>query len=30
MEEKNIGKKIKKFSLETRLKSSEEFKNKAL
>ena len=30
MEEKNLGKKIKKFSLETRLKSSEEFKNKLL
>jgi uncharacterized protein (UPF0332 family)/predicted nucleotidyltransferase len=30
MPEKNIGKKIKKFSLETRLKSSEEFKNKIL
>jgi uncharacterized protein (UPF0332 family)/predicted nucleotidyltransferase len=30
MLEKNLGKKIKKFSLETRLKSSEEFKNKLL
>jgi len=30
MPEKNLGKKIKKFSLETRLKSSEEFKNKLL
>jgi len=30
MPEKNIGKKIKKFSLETRLKSSEDFKNKIL
>jgi len=30
MVEKNLGKKIKKFSLETRLKSSEEFKNKLL
>lgn len=30
MPEKNIGKKIKKFSLETRLKSSEEFKSKLL
>lgn len=30
MPEKNLSKKIKKFSLETRLKSSEEFKNKIL
>jgi uncharacterized protein (UPF0332 family)/predicted nucleotidyltransferase len=30
MPEKNLGKKIKKFSLETRLKSSEEFKEKLL
>ena len=30
MPEKSLGKKIKKFSLETRLKSSEEFKNKVL
>ncbi|MEM5778238.1 MAG: nucleotidyltransferase domain-containing protein [Candidatus Aenigmatarchaeota archaeon] len=30
MVEKSLGKKIKKFSLETRLKSSEEFKNKLL
>jgi uncharacterized protein (UPF0332 family)/predicted nucleotidyltransferase len=30
MVEKNLGRKIKKFSLETRLKSSEEFKNKLL
>jgi uncharacterized protein (UPF0332 family)/predicted nucleotidyltransferase len=30
MPEKTLGKKIKKFSLETRLKSSEEFKNKLL
>jgi len=30
MPEENVGKKIKKFSLETRLKSSEDFKNKVL
>jgi uncharacterized protein (UPF0332 family)/predicted nucleotidyltransferase len=30
MVEKNLGKKIKKFSLETRLKSAEDFKNKLL
>jgi fructose-bisphosphate aldolase class 1 len=30
MPEKNIGKKLKKFSLETRLKSAEDFKTKLL